>query len=113
MSNTVLLHDAGRDEWLSFRQPVQVLAAHTLAEVLPALRQAEALVEARGLYAAGFISYEAAPAFDPSFQVRPAPADFPLLWVGLYPEPRVVPPPPAPAGTLPLSGEWTPSVSRA
>src|SRR5258708_306968 len=113
MSNTVLLHDAALGQWLSFRQPARVLAAHAIKDVLPALREAEALVEGRGLYAAGFISYEAAPAFDPSLQVRPAPADFPLLWFGLYPAPEVVAAPVPPPGTLPLAGEWTPSVSRA
>ncbi len=113
MSNAVLLHDAAHGQWLSFRQPALVLAAHALPEVLPALRQAEALVEAHGLYAAGFISYEAAPAFDPSFQVRLADPDFPLLWLGLYPAPEVVAPPMPSAGALPLGGEWAPSVTRA
>ena len=113
MPNTVLLHQAARGQWLSFRQPVQVLSAYAIADVLPALREAESLVDGRGLYAAGFIGYEAAPAFDPSFQVRPAPADFPLLWFGLYSQPEVVAPPVPPAGAVPLGGEWTPSVSRA
>ncbi|HEY0438081.1 MAG TPA: chorismate-binding protein, partial [Phenylobacterium sp.] len=113
MSNTVILHDATAGRWLHFRQPLQVFAAHALAEVLPALQAAEALVEARGLYAAGFLSYEAAPAFDPSFQVRAEDPDFPLLWLGLYPEPEVVPPPMPPVGAQALSGEWAPSVTRA
>lgn len=113
MSDTVLLHDAARDQWLSFRQPALVLAAHTVGEVLPALREAESLVDARGLYAAGFICYEAAPAFDPSFCVRPAAADFPMLWFGLYVEPEVASPPIPPPASLPLGGEWSPSVTRA
>ena len=37
----------------------------------------------RARYAAGFISYEAAPAFDRALTTRP-PDDFPLLWFGLY-----------------------------
>ena len=113
MSTTVLLHHAARGQWLSFRQPVQVLAAYAVDDVLPALREAEATVDGQERYAAGFISYEAAPAFDPSFQVRPAPADFPLLWFGLYAQPEIVPAPVPPAGALPLGGEWAPSVSRA
>jgi para-aminobenzoate synthetase/4-amino-4-deoxychorismate lyase len=113
MSDIVLLHDAARAQWLYFRQPVQVFTAHTLAEVLPALRAAEARVEAEGLYAAGFLSYEAAPAFDPSFQTQPPDPDFPLLWFGLYREPEVVPPPQPRAGAQPLSGEWARSVTRA
>ena len=39
-----------------------------------------------GLYAAGFVSYEAAPAFDPALTTHP-PDDFPLAWFGLYPAP--------------------------
>ena len=113
MPDSILLHDAARGQWLSFHQPVLVLTAHALAEVLPALRQAEAAVETRGLYAAGFISYEAAPAFDTSFQTRPADPDFPLLWLALYPAPEVAPAPVPPAGILPLGGEWAPSVTRA
>ena len=70
---------------MAFRGPAQVIEARQVAAVLPALRQVEALVNEQGLTAAGFISYEAAPAFDPSFGVRPAYArdDFPLLWFGL------------------------------
>src|SRR5689334_2409792 len=113
MPDVVLLHDAARGQWLSFRQPVQVFAAYALKDVLPALRAAEARVEARGLYTAGFLSYEAAPAFDASFQVRPPDPDFPLLWFGLYPPPEVVPPPRPPTGAAPLGGDWAPSVTRA
>jgi para-aminobenzoate synthetase/4-amino-4-deoxychorismate lyase len=108
--HTVILHDAARGQWLSFREPARVLEARQVEAVLPALREAEALVNERGLYAAGFISYEAAPAFDPSFRARPAGDDFPLLWFGLYSRPEVVaPPPPGPM----LEGEWKPSVTRA
>ena len=38
------------------------------------------------LYAAGFISYEAAPAFDPALCVKEL-TDFPLAWFGLYQKP--------------------------
>jgi para-aminobenzoate synthetase / 4-amino-4-deoxychorismate lyase len=107
--NTVILHDAARSQWLSFREPARVLEARQVEAVLPALREAEALVNEGGLYAAGFISYEAAPACDASFRVRPAGDDFPLLWFGLYSRPAVVaPPPPGPL----LEGVWTPSVTR-
>ena len=111
MSNTVILHDAARGQWLSFREPVQVLEARQVEAVLPALREAEALVNAHGLYAAGFLSYEASPAFDPSFRVRADSGDFPLLWFGLFAPPEVVAGP-EPA-TMDLGGEWNPSVTRA
>ena len=109
VSNTVILHEAAARQWLAFRAPVEVIEARRAAEVMPALRRIEALVNERGLYAAGFISYEASPGFDHALQVRADDGGFPLLWFGLYRQPEVVA---APAGGLPLAGEWTPSVSR-
>jgi para-aminobenzoate synthetase/4-amino-4-deoxychorismate lyase len=52
-------------------------------DVIPALEDVQTAVEYQGLYAAGLIAYEAAPAFDPSLQVRQE-NDFPLLWFGLF-----------------------------
>ena len=43
----------------------------------------EEAVAQDGLYAAGFVSYEAAPAFDGSLVVNDD-GHFPLLWFGLY-----------------------------
>ncbi|MCS6845067.1 MAG: aminodeoxychorismate synthase component I [Caldilineales bacterium] len=75
--------------WLRFRRPVAVLAAQDLSEVLPALRQAEEMAEAQGLYAVGFISYEAAPAFDPALRVQTG-SPTPLAWFGLFRPPSVL-----------------------
>jgi para-aminobenzoate synthetase/4-amino-4-deoxychorismate lyase len=68
--------------WLAFRAPARILKATKVAEVLPALAEMDAAVR-RGYWAAGFISYEAAPAFDPAF-VTARPGPLPLLWFGLY-----------------------------
>jgi para-aminobenzoate synthetase/4-amino-4-deoxychorismate lyase len=118
MSGNVILHDAARQQWLDFREPVGEAAAYTLSEVLPALRAAEARVEAEGLHAAGFICYEAAPGFDPALRVRAlegrgeaaAGEGLPLLWFGLFRAPEVVAAPKP--GPPVIQGEWTPSVSR-
>ena len=70
------------------------------------LRRVDQLVQSRGLFAAGFVSYEAAPAFDRALIVRdPRPASgypgaaagFPLVWFGLFAEPEIILPP-APVG---------------
>ncbi len=45
--------------------------------------------EASGLFAAGFVSYEAAPAFDHAFKTHPADG-FPLLCLGLFNAPDVL-----------------------
>jgi para-aminobenzoate synthetase/4-amino-4-deoxychorismate lyase len=105
--NEVLLRENNR--WLYFTQPHQIIQANTLSEVLPALRQIQDLVESKDWHAAGFLSYEAAPAFDDALQTRPL-TGFPLLWFGLYPPPRLVslPEPASPKPAL----TWSPTVDR-
>ena len=77
----VLRHD-GR--WLRFRHPERVLRTERLEEVLPLLHEAEA----SGLFIAGFLSYEAAPAFDSALRVQADKSGFPLLCLGLFQEPE-------------------------
>ncbi|MFC1976003.1 chorismate-binding protein [Chloroflexota bacterium] len=111
MTNQVVIHDAATEQWLHFQSPRKVIEAMCIEEVMPQLRLVEQMVQQHGLYAAGFISYEAAPAFDTALQVR-SPDSFPLLWFGLYPRPEVIElPPPAQNSSQPAL-EWTPSVSR-
>lgn len=81
-SPIVLIYQAQMNQWLHFLNPVQVFEIYRWQEILPTLALIEAQVE-QGLYAAGFLSYEAAPAFDSALQVQ-AHSDFPLLWFGLY-----------------------------
>ncbi|MBL8511324.1 MAG: aminodeoxychorismate synthase component I [Betaproteobacteria bacterium] len=79
---------------LSFEHPEAVLVAHSLDAVLPALAEVEAATR-RGLYAAGYIGYEAAPAFDAALSAYPPARDGespPLLWFGLYRAPQPAPP---------------------
>lgn len=113
MTHQVVLQDAANEKWLFFRKLRQVVEIRKIEEVIPGLRLVESLVKRRNLYAAGFISYEAAPAFDSALQARSPDAQLPLLWFGLYAEccPSPVPPP-LPEQPYAL-GEWTPSVSRA
>ncbi|MBU4212524.1 MAG: hypothetical protein KKD33_08065, partial [Verrucomicrobia bacterium] len=66
----------------TFSNPVLILTATRLAEVKPCLQQVAARVS-QGLYAAGFLTYEAAPAFDAALCAHP-PGDLPLVWFGLY-----------------------------
>jgi para-aminobenzoate synthetase/4-amino-4-deoxychorismate lyase len=105
--NDVLLREG--EQWLHFARPQRIMIAQTLDEVLPVLHEIEQLIDLNGWYAAGFISYEAAPAFDRALQTRPS-SDFPFLWLGLYRAPRVV--------TLPAAErpreilEWRPTVER-
>jgi len=85
---SILIHDPKAGHWLTFENPVRIVSASSLAEVLPALREIETEVNQNGLFAAGFLSYEAAPAFDSALKVRPDDSGFPLLWFGLYHAPQ-------------------------
>jgi para-aminobenzoate synthetase/4-amino-4-deoxychorismate lyase len=66
-----------------FRNPVHVLRADRLDQVVPVLDAVERAV-ADGLHAAGFVAYEAAPAFDPAFTTHPPDTRLPLAWFALY-----------------------------
>jgi len=82
---------------LIFDDPVEELRAERVEQVMPLLERAAAAVNS-GLYAAGFIAYEAAPAFDPALVMHPPLDAFPLAHFTLYRSMRREPlPPPAAA----------------
>ncbi len=86
-----------------FRGQGEVVAAHHIGEVIPAFEYVESEV-AGGRWAAGFVSYEAAPAFDDVLVVRSdgrGPSAIPLLWFALYDD--RVDPGPVPQGQYELS----------
>jgi para-aminobenzoate synthetase/4-amino-4-deoxychorismate lyase len=88
MENEIILSDRGA-RWLRFRHPVEIVTTEHLDQVGPLLEKISKRVESDGLYAAGYVTYEAAPAFDPAFQVRERSA-LPLIWFGLYPAPQEI-----------------------
>ncbi|HEX5133100.1 MAG TPA: chorismate-binding protein [Candidatus Krumholzibacteria bacterium] len=108
--NHAVLRDAATGRWLEFTAPRAIIAAHAVADVRPALRAVEDAVERRGLHAAGFVGYEAAPAFDTAFEVRPA-GRLPLLWFGLFDAPRVRDIAPLPPGSG-AAREWLAAIGR-
>jgi para-aminobenzoate synthetase / 4-amino-4-deoxychorismate lyase len=71
---------------LTFQHPVRVIAAHKVEDVLPSFELVQEAVE-EGYYAAGFLSYESAPAFDPAFNVKSG-GSFPLFWFGIFSNPH-------------------------
>ncbi|MFV0548551.1 MAG: aminodeoxychorismate synthase component I [Limnobaculum xujianqingii] len=68
-----------------FEHPLKIITTSQLSEVTAKLAEVEQAVES-GLYAAGYLSYEAAAAFQPYYQTPPQ-GDMPLLWFGLYQQP--------------------------
>jgi para-aminobenzoate synthetase / 4-amino-4-deoxychorismate lyase len=109
--NCVVLYSAAAGQWLSFQAPQQVVTVNRLDEILPALRNIEALVNRYRWHAAGFISYEASKAFDEAYCTHPV-AQFPLLWFGLYQAPELFKLPDPDYAKYSL-GEVNPSISQS
>ncbi|WP_042142128.1 aminodeoxychorismate synthase component I [Paucisalibacillus sp. EB02] len=78
---TTLQFDFNKDSTI-FINPIKIIEAYTIDQVVPALKQIQEAIE-NGFYAAGFLSYEAAPAFEPSMKVRES-TSMPLLWFGIF-----------------------------
>lgn len=104
----------------SFRlvDPVGVVEATRPDEVIGAIQAAEAAA-ARGLWAAGFVAYEAAPGLDPALAVKPRVAEdafakLPLAWFAMFErcEETALPEPQADAEP-PRGDAWHPSIDRA
>jgi len=119
--NEVLLKE--NTEWLYFTNPHRIIQTDSLSAILPALREIEDLIRINNWHAAGFLSYESAPAFDKANRVERSDEGksrssdetphlgFPLLWFGLYPAPRLIPDL-EPAST-PQALTWLPTIDRA
>ena len=106
--NQIVIHDANRKQWLKFSQPSQVIRANCLAEVSSRWQLVNQLVQKYQLYAAGFISYEAASAFDSSL-VTHNNSSFPLLWFGLYEKPELIE---LPEYSANFTLDWQPSINQ-
>ncbi len=69
-----------------FSNPIQVISAYRVDEVEAALSEVQIAVQ-KGYYAAGFLSYEAAAAFDAAYRVSKE-HQMPLLWFGIFSNPQ-------------------------
>jgi para-aminobenzoate synthetase / 4-amino-4-deoxychorismate lyase len=89
-----------------------VITTGSVGEVLGQLGAVERLVNEERRWAAGFMTYEAAPAFDPALKVR-AGGTLPLVWFGIFDAPQVIALPRLEdAGPAPTP-RWAPSVASA
>lgn len=66
----------------AFTNPIETVSVRKLQDVKPALVKIQKAVK-QGYFAVGYVSYEAAPAFDPAFKVHGT-AVMPMLWFGIY-----------------------------
>lgn len=92
-----------------FERPLEVLQATSREQVLPALHAAGEAARS-GCWVAGFVSYEAAPAFDDAIRTHER-GHLPLLWLGIFD--RVHPAPAAAAAPQAPALQWTPSTTDA
>ncbi len=76
----------GDTRWGVFENPSDILVAWTPRDVRELLKKIEKAAES-GAWAAGFISYEASPAFDPAFKVKTPSGESPLAWFAVYDSP--------------------------
>ncbi len=99
-----------RSGTLLFREPREVVVAARVEQVHEALQRVDTGIE-NGMHAAGYVAYEATPAFDPALVAHP-PSEIPLVWFGLYD--RAEPAPPEPPAQHDFQvGEWLQDVPPA
>jgi len=110
---------AGAERAFRLAEPVGVIEARRPSEVVGAI-DAAGSAAARGLWAGGFVAYEAAPGLDPELSVHVRAADdpfaeLPLAWFALFERkedpPRLEPGRVDPSGSV--GSPWRPSVDRA
>ena len=87
--HSALLHHNDTGQWLSFREPVSVLATRDPQRVISLMSEVETRVESEKLTAVGFVTYEAARGFDPGMSVH-ADSEMPLMCFGLFSSSEVV-----------------------
>ncbi|GAA0248803.1 aminodeoxychorismate synthase component I [Cryptosporangium japonicum] len=86
----IRLDDLRTGRTLGFPDVTTVIEARSAAEVAPALQAVQDAADA-GRWAAGYVAYEAASAFDPALLTRPPVPGLPLVWFGVADRPRPVP----------------------
>lgn len=102
--------DPENRHWLHFSSPVRVYSAHEVCDVIATLEEVERTCAHDKLWAVGWISYEASPAFDPALRVRES-TDLPKVWFATFTAPSV-------SKELPQTEEppllsWTPTVTSS
>ncbi len=108
MLTSIVLRDDRQQCWYQYREPVDVLIAREHGAVVGTLREVEQRVEQEGLFAAGFVCYGAAAAFDRALPSQAA-THLPLLCFALYPSRSMLtslPPAPPRQACFKACSEW-------
>ncbi|MGN6617903.1 MAG: aminodeoxychorismate synthase component I [Ilyomonas sp.] len=93
---------------LVFTSPYKIITTAKIEEVIPCIELIQQAVD-EGYYAAGFLSYESASAFDTAFHTKTS-SPVPLLWFGLFSQPS---PEEIKSESFYSITEWKSSVSEA
>ncbi len=104
-----IAYDPDNRCWLHFTSPERVYTTRSVGEVLRVLEEVQRVCKADGRWAVGWVSYEAAPAFDPALTVREEPT-FPKIWFAIFTAPTPLTSLPGTEQPEPLS--WHPSVTK-
>ena len=104
-----IAYDPDNRCWLHFTSAERVYTTRSVGEVIHVLAEVERACKADGRWAVGWVSYEAAPAFDPALTVREEPT-FPKIWFATFPAPTPLTSLPDTEQPEPLS--WHPSVTK-
>jgi para-aminobenzoate synthetase/4-amino-4-deoxychorismate lyase len=104
-----ILRTPFRGPWRRFTRPVETIVADRIDDVVPALEAVDAAVR-RGLYAAGFVAYEAAAAF--GLPAGTPPASLPLVHLGVFSAGRIESLARFPHTRGALVRDWRPSIEH-
>ena len=88
----LVLHEPSLNKWFAYSNLQTMVLAYKPEEVMPALQDAERLVNAEHLTAAGFVSYEAASGFDSALRTQ-SETQLPLVCFGLFAQVTELEPP--------------------
>ena len=113
MDPVAVIYDQACHAWLHFKHPEKIISAHQIDDVIPALEKIKTYVNQQKSYAVGFVSYEAANAFDDALVTHKSDS-FPLLWFAIYNQAHdyTLPAVPRQADALDLACDWTPSMTE-
>ncbi|OUU80101.1 MAG: hypothetical protein CBC38_01520 [Gammaproteobacteria bacterium TMED78] len=92
MSILIQIRDLQND-WIEFRDPVEVYLANSIEEVKDTIRKAEKKSLVDHLWVVGFLSYEASSAFDETYKTFSPSSNFPLAWFAVFNEYNSIPNP--------------------
>ncbi|NJN76435.1 MAG: hypothetical protein HC796_09920 [Synechococcaceae cyanobacterium RL_1_2] len=90
MDKEAVFFDWKRGKWLKFSHRCQTVSTNRLDEVKKCLDLVNQYRQDQGYWVVGYLSYEAAAAFDGALHTFTPTQDFPLLWFGMYENPEIV-----------------------